>query len=121
MPADSIYEKKDQRKRSKAVGIYANKRGSAQATDFCPASVSAAVKASFYRLLLLWCHFSPPQVNGVNIEGLRHSEVVALIKAGQEGVRLLVVDLETDELYLRLGLPPAASQGKGPPARSLTH
>uniref|UniRef100_A0A8C9YW55 Na(+)/H(+) exchange regulatory cofactor NHE-RF n=1 Tax=Sander lucioperca TaxID=283035 RepID=A0A8C9YW55_SANLU len=35
-------------------------------------------------------------VNGVNIEGLRHSEVVLLIRAGGEEVRLLVVDQETD-------------------------
>lgn len=56
--------------------------------------------------------FSPPQVNGVNVDGLRHSEVVALIKAGGPEVRLLVVDLETDELFLRLGLPPN-SPGKG--------
>ncbi|XP_011610751.2 Na(+)/H(+) exchange regulatory cofactor NHE-RF2 [Takifugu rubripes] len=51
------------------------------------------------------------EVNGVSVDGLRHSEVVALIKAGGEEVRLLVVDLETDELFLRLGLPPNTSPG----------
>uniref|UniRef100_A0A3Q3XH55 PDZ domain-containing protein n=1 Tax=Mola mola TaxID=94237 RepID=A0A3Q3XH55_MOLML len=53
------------------------------------------------------------EVNGVNVEGLRHSEVVALIRAGGEEVRLLMVDPETDELFLRLGLPPTTSQDKG--------
>nr|XP_020451875.1 Na(+)/H(+) exchange regulatory cofactor NHE-RF2-like [Monopterus albus] len=42
------------------------------------------------------------EVNGVNIEGLTHSEVVALIKSGREEVRLLVVDQEMDELFHRL-------------------
>uniref|UniRef100_A0A3Q3XM18 Na(+)/H(+) exchange regulatory cofactor NHE-RF n=1 Tax=Mola mola TaxID=94237 RepID=A0A3Q3XM18_MOLML len=49
------------------------------------------------------------EVNGVNVEGLRHSEVVALIRAGGEEVRLLMVDPETDELFLRLGLPPTTN------------
>ncbi|XP_061686649.1 Na(+)/H(+) exchange regulatory cofactor NHE-RF2-like isoform X2 [Syngnathoides biaculeatus] len=48
------------------------------------------------------------EVNGVNIEGLRHSEVVAFIKAGEGDVRLLVVDQETDELFHRLGITPTA-------------
>lgn len=52
------------------------------------------------------------EVNGVNVEGLRHSEVVALIRAGGEEVRLLVVDQETDELFHRLGLTPTASHIK---------
>ncbi|XP_071361401.1 Na(+)/H(+) exchange regulatory cofactor NHE-RF2 [Trachinotus anak] len=49
------------------------------------------------------------EVNGVNVEGLRHSEVVALIRAGGEEVRLLVVDQETDELFHRLGITPTTS------------
>uniref|UniRef100_H3D988 NHERF family PDZ scaffold protein 2 n=1 Tax=Tetraodon nigroviridis TaxID=99883 RepID=H3D988_TETNG len=61
------------------------------------------------------------QVNGVDLEGLRHSEVVALIQAGGQEVRLLVVDQETDELFLTLGLPPTTSHDKGqlanPPRR----
>ncbi|KAM9363333.1 Na(+)/H(+) exchange regulatory cofactor NHE-RF2 [Symphorus nematophorus] len=52
------------------------------------------------------------EVNGVNVEGLRHSEVVALIRAGGEEVRLLVVDQETDELFHRLGLTPTTSHIK---------
>lgn len=53
------------------------------------------------------------QVNGVNIDGLRHSEVVALIRAGGEEVRLLVVDQETDELFQRLGISPTTSHVQG--------
>uniref|UniRef100_A0A3Q2YSM1 SLC9A3 regulator 2 n=1 Tax=Hippocampus comes TaxID=109280 RepID=A0A3Q2YSM1_HIPCM len=49
------------------------------------------------------------EVNGMNIEHLRHSEVVAFIKAGEQEVRLLVVDQETDELFHRLGITPTAS------------
>uniref|UniRef100_UPI0037E78235 Na(+)/H(+) exchange regulatory cofactor NHE-RF2 n=1 Tax=Semicossyphus pulcher TaxID=241346 RepID=UPI0037E78235 len=52
------------------------------------------------------------KVNGVSIEGLRHSEVVALIRAGGEEVRLLVVDQETDELFRRLGIAPTSSHDK---------
>ncbi|KAF1394875.1 hypothetical protein PFLUV_G00005670 [Perca fluviatilis] len=52
------------------------------------------------------------EVNGVNIEGLRHSEVVLLIRAGGEEVRLLVVDQETDELFHRLGITPNTSHVK---------
>ncbi|XP_040891975.1 Na(+)/H(+) exchange regulatory cofactor NHE-RF2-like [Toxotes jaculatrix] len=52
------------------------------------------------------------EVNGVNIEGLRHSEVVALIRSGGDEVRLLVVDQETDELFHRLGITPTASHVK---------
>uniref|UniRef100_A0A3Q2ZNE2 Na(+)/H(+) exchange regulatory cofactor NHE-RF n=1 Tax=Hippocampus comes TaxID=109280 RepID=A0A3Q2ZNE2_HIPCM len=48
------------------------------------------------------------EVNGMNIEHLRHSEVVAFIKAGEQEVRLLVVDQETDELFHRLGITPTA-------------
>ncbi|XP_027138972.1 Na(+)/H(+) exchange regulatory cofactor NHE-RF2 [Larimichthys crocea] len=52
------------------------------------------------------------EVNGVNVDGLRHSEVVALIRAGGGEVRLLVVDRETDKLFHRLGLTPTTIQEK---------
>ncbi|AWP06061.1 putative Na(+)/H(+) exchange regulatory cofactor NHE-RF2 [Scophthalmus maximus] len=57
------------------------------------------------------------EVNGVNIEGLRHSEVVALIRAGGEEVSLLMVDQVTDKLFHRLGITPTTSHVKesGPP------
>lgn len=63
-------------------------------------------------------------MNGVNLEGMRHSEVVALIKEGGEVVRLLVMDQETDELFLTLGLPPTISHEKGQltkPTKTLTN
>ncbi|XP_015251841.1 PREDICTED: Na(+)/H(+) exchange regulatory cofactor NHE-RF2 isoform X2 [Cyprinodon variegatus] len=52
------------------------------------------------------------EVNGVNIRGLRHSEVVALIKSRGDEVCLLVVDQETDELFQRLGINPTAAHIK---------
>ncbi|XP_058495626.1 Na(+)/H(+) exchange regulatory cofactor NHE-RF2 isoform X1 [Solea solea] len=52
------------------------------------------------------------EVNGVNIEGLRHSEVVEIIKEGRDEVRLLVVDQETDKLFHRLGITPTISHVK---------
>uniref|UniRef100_A0A3Q3B769 Na(+)/H(+) exchange regulatory cofactor NHE-RF n=1 Tax=Kryptolebias marmoratus TaxID=37003 RepID=A0A3Q3B769_KRYMA len=59
------------------------------------------------------------EVNGVNTRGLRHSEVVALIKSEGEEVRLLVVDQETDELFHGLGITPTSSHIKGQRARLL--
>lgn len=49
------------------------------------------------------------QVNGIDVQGLRHAQVVELIQAAGNEVRLLVVDPETDELYLNLGLMATAS------------
>ncbi|KAF7659570.1 hypothetical protein LDENG_00296620 [Lucifuga dentata] len=46
------------------------------------------------------------EVNGVNIEGWSHSEVVKFIRAESEEVHLLVVDQETDKLFQRLGVTP---------------
>ncbi|XP_043107591.1 Na(+)/H(+) exchange regulatory cofactor NHE-RF2 [Puntigrus tetrazona] len=48
------------------------------------------------------------QVNDTSIEGLRHAEVVSLIRAGGTHTRLLVVDPETDELFSRLGIQPTS-------------
>lgn len=58
------------------------------------------------------------EVNGVNIEGMRHAEVVAFIKKGGDETWLLVVDPETDEYFKRRGIVPAVSHVKdydGPP------
>ncbi|XP_068434879.1 Na(+)/H(+) exchange regulatory cofactor NHE-RF2 [Clinocottus analis] len=44
------------------------------------------------------------EVNGVNIEGMRHAEVVAFIKKGGDETWLLVVDPETDEHFKRRGI-----------------
>ncbi|XP_063332777.1 Na(+)/H(+) exchange regulatory cofactor NHE-RF2 [Pelmatolapia mariae] len=52
------------------------------------------------------------EVNGVTTEGLRHSEVVGLIRAAGDEVRLLVVDQETDELFNRLGIIPTITHIK---------
>lgn len=53
------------------------------------------------------------QVNGVNIEGMRHAEVVAFIKKGGDETWLLVVDPETDEHFKRRGVIPTVSHVKG--------
>ncbi|KAJ8345850.1 hypothetical protein SKAU_G00300430 [Synaphobranchus kaupii] len=52
------------------------------------------------------------EVNGVNIESLRHSEVVAFIKSRGEDTRLLVVDPDTDEQFKKLGIVPTESHIK---------
>ncbi|KAM8845292.1 Na(+)/H(+) exchange regulatory cofactor NHE-RF2 isoform 1-T2 [Spinachia spinachia] len=49
------------------------------------------------------------EVNGVNIEGMRHAEVVAFIKKGGDATWLLVVDPETDAEFKRRGIVPAVS------------
>ncbi|XP_067859568.1 Na(+)/H(+) exchange regulatory cofactor NHE-RF2 [Heptranchias perlo] len=54
------------------------------------------------------------EVNGVNIEGKKHSEVVAHIKASEEEARLLVVDPETDLHFKKLGITPTESHLRGP-------
>lgn len=55
----------------------------------------------------------PPQVNGRNVEGLRHAEVVASIKARDDEARLLVVDPETDEHFKRLRVTPTEEHVEG--------
>lgn len=83
--------------------------------------LSIIVSASFlffvftflHCFFVFWHLLSVSQVNGVNIEGLRHSEVVALIRAGDGEVHLLVVDQETDELFHRLGLTVTTNHKKG--------
>ncbi|XP_077069727.1 Na(+)/H(+) exchange regulatory cofactor NHE-RF2 [Siphateles boraxobius] len=46
------------------------------------------------------------EVNGVNIENMRHAEVVAFIKNGGNETRLLVVDPDTDEHFKKMGITP---------------
>ncbi|XP_069760696.1 Na(+)/H(+) exchange regulatory cofactor NHE-RF2 isoform X2 [Narcine bancroftii] len=53
------------------------------------------------------------EVNGVNIEGKKHSEVVAFIKGSEEEARLLVVDPETDQYFKKLGITPNESHLRG--------
>ncbi|XP_053086064.1 uro-adherence factor A [Pangasianodon hypophthalmus] len=49
------------------------------------------------------------QVNGRSIEGLRHSEVVEIIRSGRGQTKLLVVDPETDALFQKLGITPTTA------------
>lgn len=53
-----------------------------------------------YQLFLtLWYLCIVIQVNGVPVQGLQHSEVVAAIKAGGDELQLLVVDPETEAFF----------------------
>lgn len=52
------------------------------------------------------------EVNGVNIEGMRHAEVVAFIKKGGDETWLLVVDPDTDEHFKRRGVIPTVNHLK---------
>ncbi|KAA8585001.1 hypothetical protein FQN60_003695, partial [Etheostoma spectabile] len=49
------------------------------------------------------------RVNGVNVEGMRHAEVVAFIKKGGDETWLLVVDPDTDEHFKTMGVVPTVS------------
>lgn len=49
----------------------------------------------------------------MNIEGMRHAEVVAFIKKGGDETWLLVVDPDTDEHFKRRGVVPRVSHLKG--------
>lgn len=49
------------------------------------------------------------------MEGLRHAEVVASIKAREDEARLLVVDPETDEHFKRLRVTPTEEHVEGGP------
>ncbi|XP_054850633.1 Na(+)/H(+) exchange regulatory cofactor NHE-RF2 isoform X1 [Eublepharis macularius] len=46
------------------------------------------------------------EVNGMNVEGMKHSEVVSHIKSKESEAKLLVVDPETDERFKKLGIVP---------------
>ncbi len=52
-------------------------------------------------------------MNGVNIESMRHAEVVAFIKNGGNETHLLVVDPDTDEHFKKMGITPTSIHVKG--------
>ncbi|XP_075880188.1 Na(+)/H(+) exchange regulatory cofactor NHE-RF2 isoform X1 [Nelusetta ayraudi] len=61
------------------------------------------------------------EVNGVNIESMKHSDVVAFIKAGGDETWMLVVDPETDQHFKSRGVIPTSSHVRdyeGPPIRN---
>lgn len=53
------------------------------------------------------------EVNGVNIEGMRHAEVVSFIKRGGDETWLLVVDPETDQHFKRRETVPTVNHARG--------
>ncbi|XP_074511306.1 Na(+)/H(+) exchange regulatory cofactor NHE-RF1 isoform X2 [Sebastes fasciatus] len=54
------------------------------------------------------------QVNALSVDGKTHSEVVAVIKAGGNEARLLVVDADTDAFFKRCRMTPALDHVTGP-------
>ncbi|XP_042293288.1 Na(+)/H(+) exchange regulatory cofactor NHE-RF2 isoform X3 [Sceloporus undulatus] len=61
------------------------------------------------------------EVNGINVEGMKHSEVVSHIKSKENEARLLVVDPETDEHFKKLGIIPTEEHTKGGVAQPVTN
>lgn len=53
------------------------------------------------------------QVNGRNIEGMRHADVVAFIKKGGDETWLLVVDPESDAHFKKRGVIPTVGHITG--------
>ncbi|XP_062999162.1 Na(+)/H(+) exchange regulatory cofactor NHE-RF2 isoform X3 [Elgaria multicarinata webbii] len=56
---------------------------------------------------------SGKKVNGINVESMKHSEVVSHIKSKENEAKLLVVDPETDEYFKKLGVTPAEEHIRG--------
>ncbi|XP_007445004.2 Na(+)/H(+) exchange regulatory cofactor NHE-RF2, partial [Python bivittatus] len=61
------------------------------------------------------------EVNGINVEGMKHSEVVAHIKSKENEARLLVVDPGTDEYFKKLGITPAEEHIRGGVPQPMTN
>ncbi|XP_068103398.1 Na(+)/H(+) exchange regulatory cofactor NHE-RF2 [Hyperolius riggenbachi] len=53
------------------------------------------------------------EVNGQNVDSMKHSDVVANIKSRENETTLLVVDPETDEYFKKLGVTPTDAYIKG--------
>uniref|UniRef100_A0A7M4FA85 Na(+)/H(+) exchange regulatory cofactor NHE-RF n=1 Tax=Crocodylus porosus TaxID=8502 RepID=A0A7M4FA85_CROPO len=53
------------------------------------------------------------EVNGINVEGMKHSEVVSHIKSKENEAKLLVVDPEMDDYFKKLGVTPTEEHIKG--------
>uniref|UniRef100_H3CCB0 Na(+)/H(+) exchange regulatory cofactor NHE-RF n=1 Tax=Tetraodon nigroviridis TaxID=99883 RepID=H3CCB0_TETNG len=58
------------------------------------------------------------EVNGTNIEGMRHADVVAFIKKGGDETWLLVVDPETDTHFKKRGVTPTVGHATDGPSIS---
>lgn len=61
------------------------------------------------------------QVNDINVEGMKHTEVVSHIKSKENEAKLLVVDPETDEYFKKLGVTPTEEHVRGQPSCPRTH
>ncbi|XP_053550323.1 Na(+)/H(+) exchange regulatory cofactor NHE-RF2 [Bombina bombina] len=61
------------------------------------------------------------EVNGQNVDSMKHSEVVTNIKSRENETTLLVVDPETDDYYKKLGVTPTEAHAKGAIPQPLTN
>ncbi|XP_015687217.1 Na(+)/H(+) exchange regulatory cofactor NHE-RF2 [Protobothrops mucrosquamatus] len=61
------------------------------------------------------------EVNGINVEGMKHSEVVAHIKSKENEARLLIVDPATDEYFKKLAVTPAEEHIRGGVPQPMTN
>lgn len=61
------------------------------------------------------------EVNGINVEGMKHSEVVSHIKSKESEATLLVVDPETDEHFKKLGTVPSEEHVGGGVPQPMTN
>ncbi|XP_019368281.1 PREDICTED: Na(+)/H(+) exchange regulatory cofactor NHE-RF2 [Gavialis gangeticus] len=61
------------------------------------------------------------EVNGINVEGMKHSEVVSHIKSKENEAKLLVVDPETDDYFKKLGVIPTEEHIKGGVPQPITN
>lgn len=60
------------------------------------------------------------QVNGVSVVGMQHSQVVEAIRAGGDETRLLVIDFETADFFMRCSVEPTEEHVTGPLPHPLT-
>ncbi|XP_053132089.1 Na(+)/H(+) exchange regulatory cofactor NHE-RF2 isoform X2 [Hemicordylus capensis] len=61
------------------------------------------------------------EVNGINVEGMKHSEVVSHIKSKENEAKLLVVDPETEEHFKKLGVVPTEEHARGGIPQAMTN
>lgn len=61
------------------------------------------------------------EVNGVNVEGRQHSQVVSLIRSGGEQTTLLVLDPEAELYFRRCGVTPTQQHLTGPLPEPVTN
>uniref|UniRef100_A0ABM5F0K7 Na(+)/H(+) exchange regulatory cofactor NHE-RF n=1 Tax=Pogona vitticeps TaxID=103695 RepID=A0ABM5F0K7_9SAUR len=61
------------------------------------------------------------EVNGINVEGMKHAEVVSHIKSKENEAKLLVVDPETEEHFKKLDITPTEEHVRGGVPQPMTN